>query len=130
MCYKCQENLGNSSYPSVDHYKTYCGICTRTIGKNHRYILCKSCNSKAHIKCNKTDVKTYNKIIKEKHSVICIKCKVDNIPFQHLSDLEFSAVNKGLNTDTEALQEVSVTSTSLKSFFKEINKSNPFQHLS
>ena len=45
-----------------------------------------------------------------------------------MSDIQFSAVNKGLDTDTEALQEISVTSTSLKTFFNEINKSNPFNH--
>ena len=73
-------------------------------------------------------MKTYNNIIKENQSVICIKCQIDNIPFQNLTEIEFIAVNKGIETDIEALHEVSVTSSSLKTFFNEINKSNPFSH--
>ena len=122
-CLKCQ-NIHTASITQ----KTMCTVCTKTIAKNHRNICCDSCNSRVHIKCNKTDVKTYNKIVKENQSVTCINCQLENIPFQNLSDLDFSAVNKGLNTDTDVLQEVCVTSTSLKIFFEEINKSNPFSN--
>ena len=106
--------------------KTHCTVCTKTIAKNHRNICCDSCKSRIHIKCNNTDVKTYNKIVKGNQSVTCIKCQQENIPFQGLSDIDFSAVNKGLSTDIDILQDVCVTSTSLNIFFQEINKSNPF----
>ena len=108
--------------------KISCGVCTKTIAKNHRRIQCNLCNSSVHIKCNKTDPKTYNDIIKEKQMVICLNCQINNIPFQNLSELEFSAAIKCIDTDTEILEKVLVTSTSLNNFFKEINKSNPFDH--
>ena len=60
--------------------------------------------------------------------VICLNCQINNIPFQNLSELEFSAAIKCIDTDTEILEKVLVTSTSLNTFFKEINKSNPFYH--
>ena len=61
--------------------------------------------------------------------LICIKCQSDNIPFQNLTDLQFLAASKDLKTDSEVLQELSVTSTSLRTFFQEINKSSPFENL-
>ena len=111
--------------PQINPIKMKCGMCEKHIAKNHRYLHCDSCNREVHIKCNKFDDKTYE-FHKEK-SIICFKCKSENIPFQHLTDLQLCAVNRGLNTDTEVLQEVSVTSTGLKNFFNEINKSNPFE---
>ena len=134
-CFNCQtKNNISQNLPDLlnlpgSNSKTHCGVCTKVIAKNHRNIHCNSCNSKVHIKCNKTDVKTYNKIIKDNISIICNNCQTENIPFHNLTDLQFSAVNKGLNTDTEALEEISVTSTSLKTFFKEINRANPFVHI-
>ena len=123
-CLSCQ----NPHTKSITQ-KSSCGVCTKTIAKNHRNIYCDLCNCRVHIKCNKTDVKTYNNVIKENKKVTCISCQLENIPFQSLTDIEFSAVNKGLDTDTDILQEVCVTSTSLKIFFEEINKSNPFTNV-
>ena len=128
FCFECDEKTC-SSKGLILNTKIHCGICSKTIAKNHRNIQCFYCSAKVHIKCNKTDVKTYNKINKENQQIMCINCQTENIPFQNLTDLQFCAVNKGLNTDTEVLQEVSVTSTSLKTFFKEINNTNPFEHL-
>ena len=68
-------------------------------------------------------------IIKKKLSVICIKCQVNNIPFQNLSDIQFAALGSGNNMDTEIIEDVSVTSISFKTFFNEINKSNPFDSI-
>ena len=106
--------------------KLHCGICEKFIARNHRHLHCVSCKNDVHIKCNKTDVKTFNENYKEDNSTICITCQIENIPFQNLTDLQFTAVNKGLITDTEVLQEISVTSTNIKSFFKEMNNQNPF----
>ena len=89
--------------------KLKCGVCTKTIASNHRKIQCCSCNSKIHIKCNKTDAKTYNLITKKNIPVICIKCQVNNIPFQNLSDLQFAAVSRGINADDETLEDTSIT---------------------
>ena len=92
--------------PSKIPIKMHCGICEKRIAKNHRHVYCNSCNREIHIKCNKFDAKTYNEHLKnENKSVICTKCQSEGILFQHLTDLQFCAVNKGLNTDTEVLQE-------------------------
>ena len=117
--------------PEIFKDKIKCGGCEKTIARNHRYVTCNSCKSNLHIKCNKTDEKSYEKIIKNKDSLICINCKQDNIPFQNLTDIEFSAVSKGieLNTNIESINELTVTSTSLRKFFAEVNKSNPFDDL-
>ena len=117
-CLMCQ-NIHTSSTTQ----KTPCLVCSKTIAKNHRSICCDSCNLRVHIKCNKTDVKTYNKIIKENQSVTCTKCQLENIPFQNLSDIDFSAVNKGLDTESDILENICVTSSSLKIFFRR-NKQN------
>ena len=111
--------------------KMKCGVCEKTIAKNHRHITCNTCKSNLHIKCNKTDEITYNRIIKDKEDLTCIKCKQENIPFQDLTDLEFSVVSNGIenSTNIESIENISVTSTSLRKFFSEINKSNPFDDL-
>ena len=109
--------------------KHKCGVCYKTIGSNHRKIHCSTCSATIHIKCNKTDEKSYNSIIKNKLSVICIKCQADNIPFQTLSDIQFAAVSSGSNLDSEILEKVSLNSISFNTFFSEINKSNPFDTL-
>ena len=92
-CLSCQ-NLHTKSISQ----KSSCGVCTKTIAKNHQNIYCELCNCRVHIKCNKTDVKTYNSVVKENKKVTCISCQLENIPFQSLTDIEFSAVNKGLDT--------------------------------
>ena len=126
-----QENLPQNCIlcsPKPPIIKNYCEICTKRIGKNHKFIQCSSCNGNVHIKCNKIDLKTYKAMGKDE-LLICTKCQSDNIPFQNLTDLQFLAASKDLKTDTEVLEEVSVTSTSLRTFFQEINKSSPFEHL-
>ena len=110
--------------------KKKCGGCKKNIGKNHRYISCNTCESHLHIKCNKTDEKTYIKIMKNNNPVTCINCLESNIPFQHLTDLEFTAVLKDVNESAvESVENVCITSTSLRRFFTEINKSDPFEDL-
>ena len=70
----------------------------------------------------------YDKIVKEGSPILCINCKVDNVPFQSLSDLDFDAAINGFDIDPEILSEISITSTTFKSFFSEVNESVPFVH--
>ena len=121
-----QSHSISSTTPTPSSIKIHCGICAKTIAKNHRFVNCKSCKSKVHIKCNNTDAITYNSLSAEDRAVICITCQCDNIPFQKLSEIDFSATIKGVKVNTETLEEVSITSTNLKTFFREINKNNPF----
>ena len=53
---------------------------------------------------------------------------MDSIPFQSLTDLEFLATCKGIENSMETLEDICCTSTSLRSFFHEINKTNPFEN--
>ena len=103
ICYICQTKKLSQTLNT--NQKPYCEICNKIIAKNHKNIHCESCNNKIHIKCNKIDVKSYNKIIKNKQAINCIQCMTENIPFQNLTDIQFFAVNKGLNTDTEVLRD-------------------------
>ena len=54
--------------------KIPCGVCNKNIAEQHKRVTCSICNYRVHIKCNKIDVKAFDKI----------KNKVDNI-----SPLEF-----------------------------------------
>ena len=45
--------------PAGNNPKYPCGICTKTVGKTHRFITCNLCNYKVQIKCNETDEKSY-----------------------------------------------------------------------
>ena len=89
-----------------------CGICFKKIGITHRHIKCSICQSKVHIKCNKTDPKTYEKLKNDiNDSIICYKCREDNIPFFSCPENE----NKSLNKSNLLASE------SIKTFFKGIN---------
>ena len=76
--------------------KMCCGICSKTIAKNHRHILCENCNEHVHITCNQTDAKAYKKIILDKIPQTCLKCQTNNLPFQNLPDSHFIAVNQNI----------------------------------
>lgn len=109
--------------------KPKCCICNRNIAANHKKVECNTCKNFLHIKCNKTDPKNYDKIIKDNGAPKvdhCYNCLADNIPFQNLSEIEFTAISKGIDTEADILNNTFITSTNLKSFFEEINKSNPF----
>ena len=51
-----------------------CPTCEHTIAKNHRKIKCHFCSLSFHIKCNGTDLKTYNNILKNNIISSCHKC--------------------------------------------------------
>ena len=95
------------------------------IAKNHRRLVCDSCNNSVHITCNLTDTKSYERILRDNVSIFCLKCQRENIPFQSLTDLDFIATSKALKTDTKVLLDYSIKSTNLKTFFKSMNNSNP-----
>ena len=57
-----------------DHPKIKCFECTKTIAKNHRKLKCNFCHNHFHIKCNGTDLKTYNDILKNNLIPVCKSC--------------------------------------------------------
>ena len=85
--------------------KSCCGICTRTIAKNHRSILCQNCNTRVHITCNQTDAKTYEKINIDKITQTCLKCLTENLPYQNLIDTQFRAENHDISMPSSVLSK-------------------------
>ena len=57
-----------------NNLKITCTICNKTIARNHRKITCEICSSNVHIKCNLTDVTSFNNIIKNKLPQKCKNC--------------------------------------------------------
>ena len=99
-CIKCE--------PSQAKVKPKCCKCHKKIAENHKKLKCNTCKSFLHIKCNKTDPKSYEKIIKDSGSPNvdhCVNCLIDNIPFQSLSELELTAVCKGIDTEADVLTQ-------------------------
>ena len=117
--------------PSQGVFNPECCVCHKKIAANHKKLECNTCRSFVHIRCNKTDPKSYEKIIKDTgHTKIdhCNNCLIDNIAFQNLSELEFTAICKGIDTESDILNNTFITSGNLKSFFDIINKTNnPFE---
>ena len=103
--------------PTSDNPKYPCGICNKVIGKNHRFLRCNLCNYKVHVKCNKTDDKTYYNIqLSSDKTILCLKCKEDNIPF-----FSESTSNSTHISDTPRSSNI------IKMFFKGINEFNNYQ---
>ena len=74
-----------------------CGVCSGSIGINHRAIECSICSQWVHLKCNKLDSKDYaffQKSGNENEVFICINCIADNTPFSNLNNNEFSVLVK------------------------------------
>ena len=56
-------------------HKPKCFVCSKTISITHRSIDSSTCTNKAHIKCNDTDVTTFNAIKAGTIDQFCLSCK-------------------------------------------------------
>ena len=95
----------------ISDVDSICGICYKKIGVNHRHIKCSICQFKIHIKCNKTDLKTFEKL-KNDETAICLKCKTENIPFFSSPENEYQYIPNDLQIQA---------SESIKTFFKGLS---------
>ena len=69
--------------PLGENPKYPCDIC-----QSQKFVRCIICKLKIHIKSNKTDKKTYDKLKNDKEvSMICIKCNKEIFPFFLLSQI-------------------------------------------
>ena len=89
----------NSNVPPSSGVKYPCGVCGKSVAKNHRAIQCDLCDYWIHIKCNKFDKKDYDYFQKnEIETFHCLNCKSKYIPFSTLDNNQFDiAVNRGIN---------------------------------
>ena len=107
-----------------------CGICNKTIAANHKKLKCKNCHLFVHIKCNETDIKTYDKINHDKMSTICISCQPNNIPFMGLNDLDFIDINNNSPILTHKIHCSICTKTIAKNHRKiNCNSCNSYVHI-
>ena len=113
-------NNNNSATNSGDN--SPCGICSRNINKNHRYLQCVMCKYRFHMKCNKIDTNAYNKM-KDNEDIICLKCMEGNIPFHTLTDNQFFATaSKGVDNEVDYSNLSVLPPENIRSFFKELNE--------
>ena len=73
-----------------------CSTCNKNVNKNHRAVLCDSCERWIHIKCNLLSLTDYNNLKKDPLPFICINCLKGNMPFTTLTDNEFIPLAKGI----------------------------------
>ena len=94
----------------------------KKVDKSHKCIRCNLCNYKLHIKCNKTDEKTYVKMVKGEKIQLCLKCIEGSLPLQKLTDQQFFTISaKGINKDIEDINQSILPPSSFKSFFNRVN---------
>ena len=76
-----------------------CSSCTKNVNKNHRAVLCDSCEMWIHIKCNYLNLTDYNKLKRDPLPFLCINCLNQTIPFSKLTDNELiPLIKKGIIT--------------------------------
>ena len=100
-----------------------CGICTKTVRINHRFIKCILCNYKVHIKCNETDIffKGINEFNQNQNSndgddddddddKLPINCKyidIDSFKFENNNDFSLFHLNiASLSKHKEELETI------------------------
>lgn len=128
-CYPLHKTTHNLPPLKIIEPKISCNVCSKTIACNHKKIHCMSCKNYSHIKCNKIDSKTFDHLVKKSETTLCISCKNDNIPFQTIDDIQLSAVNKCIEVNSDLINEITITSSTLRKFFSDVNTTNPLHPL-
>ena len=99
-----------------------CGICKKSVAKNHRAFRCKICSFWIHIKCNSLSSTSYDKLKTDNTTWTCIKCINENIPFSKSSDEILKLIMQGINVDN--LNNLNPENSSNKNFFNQLNEIN------
>ena len=84
--------------------------CFRTIARNHRIIICSSCDSTYHIKCGGVTPKQHKTITTSDQTWNCLHCAqltatlsndaLTELPFSHTTDESFSSLFGGNHEDS------------------------------
>ena len=91
-----------SENPGPTVNKPKCQQCFRTIARNHRIIICSSCDSTYHIKCGGVTPKQHKTITTSDQTWNCLHCAqstttlsndaLTKLPFSHTTDESFSSL--------------------------------------
>ena len=84
-----------------------CSSCLKPVAKNHRAVLCDSCDLWAHIKCENISITKYqNMMLNDNLSFVCRACLNQNLPFPEGNPLEedFSIENLQFSSTQKEFQ--------------------------
>ena len=110
-----------------------CGVCNRSVHRNHRFVHCNICQCKVHIGCNFISPSTYAEFktqrdnteipANEKESFYCSTCINNEIPFGNQNHNIFHSTNSlGFNHDSN-IENLEITlDKKTKSQIKEIKR--------
>ena len=93
-----------------------CGVCNKTVAKNHNAVYCDSCDRWVHLKCNFLNKNTYRKLQKDNSPWFCINCVKNHLPFQ-------SQANINNNQNYISLDKSTTISDLLENL--DMNEENP-----
>ena len=105
MNLKIVEKLKQASkqdHPTVNHSSNIavlCGICSKGVNSNQRFLTCNQCNHRIHIKCNDISPTEFTTLCAEPNirNWICLPCTITNnseiFPFTLKADESLLALN-------------------------------------
>ena len=97
--------------------KDPCGICLKSVRKNHKALQCDSCNNWIHIKCNRISKNDYKILETDETSWYCLKCLNSAIPFSLLDNCELKQTITGSNVKLS--ENIKLISKEAKDFFSQ-----------
>ena len=74
-----------------------CGVCNKSVNKNHRALQCDICSKWIHIKCNLLNKTNYSLLENSTEPWFCINCINHNIPYSNIPNNELELINQGIN---------------------------------
>ena len=116
-----QHHALNPEAPFESKTCRQCGLCYKTIAKNHKFLNYTECNSKVHIKCNKLTEKD-QKYYFDNPCFSCKSCLEQNLPLQQLDDYKFRLTVDGINYPDETDPTQMLRSESQLEMLNKFNK--------
>ena len=99
-----------------------CGICHKSVARNHRALQCDTCEAWIHIKCNYVSANVYERLKESTEAWFCINCIKDNLPLFSVSGEQLILLNQGKNLELDDIPEnIDLENSKNVAFFKEIN---------
>ena len=74
-----------------------CGVCKKSVNKNHRTLQCDICSRWVHIKCDLINKTNYSLLENSIELWFCINCINTNTPYSNIPNNELKLINQGSN---------------------------------